>query len=123
MSQLLTDLDRKIGAAVHHDACRSLPEGQGISAALPYHLEALPQPLDQGLLLLWVILHVVNRQAAQIDRLERLVAGMFSTAPDDAMANVLESVGLRVELVAEVRHRREAEAQAAAAAMAKEGAH
>jgi hypothetical protein len=118
MSNLLTDLDRKIGATVHHDACRSLPEGQGISAALPYHLEALPQPLDQGLLLLWILLHVVNRQAAQIDRLERIVSAL-----DDRTADRFELAALSQTLVAEVRARREAEAQAAAAAMAKEGAH
>jgi hypothetical protein len=122
MSNLLTDLDRKIGAAVQHDACRSLPEGQGISAALPYHLEALPQPLDQGLLLLWILLHVVNRQAAQIDRLERLVDAM-ENEPVAGTPAVLEAMALQAQLHSEVRARREAETQAAAAAMAKEGAH
>lgn len=116
MSQLLTDLDRKIGAVVAHDACRSLPGDQGLAVALPYHLEALPQGpqgIDQGILLMWVLLHVVNRLSAQVDRLERLVAGLIDrdTRSVDAFA---EDIVLELELRNSVRARREAEAKARA---------
>jgi hypothetical protein len=127
MSQLLTDLDRKVAVVVGHDACRSMPNGQGIAASLPYHLEALPQPLDQGLLLMWALVHVVNRQAAQIDRLERLamlIAGPpIETLTLDAPPELFEALRALNSLRVDVSQRVAAEAKAREAATAKEGAH